>query len=148
MRRVGRCIARRALPGRLDGLDHRRQARVGGDALHLGLGGEHHAVAQGRGHERLHVLGHDVLAPGEQGPRLGRPKEGHRRAGAAQRLVERLNLQGVVQMAGASVAYIRVDEGQVKSVRKGEKILDLAVDKVEPGKVTLSLEGVVVELSH
>jgi hypothetical protein len=70
--------------------------------------------------------------------------------GTAERLLKKLKLQGVVQVGNELVAYIQVDDGGkvVRSVRKGQTILDFNVDNVEAGKVTLSLQGVVVVLDH
>ncbi|MGE5608212.1 MAG: hypothetical protein ACM359_03070 [Bacillota bacterium] len=70
--------------------------------------------------------------------------------GTAERLLKKLKLQGVVQVGSEMVAYIQVDDGGkvVRSVRKGQTILDFSIDGVEPGKVTLSLQGVVVVLGH
>ena len=69
-------------------------------------------------------------------------------SGAAQRLAKKLKLQGVVQMPNGLVAYIKVDNEGVKSVREGGKVLDFVVDRIEPGKVTVSLQAVVVTLEH
>lgn len=68
--------------------------------------------------------------------------------GAAARLLKMLKLQGVVQMGDGLVAYIQVEKEGVKTIRQGETILDFVVENVEPGKVTLSLQGVVVVLGH
>jgi len=68
--------------------------------------------------------------------------------GAAQRLLERLKLQSLVQMGGEPVAYVRVKGEGVQSVRAGGRILDFRVDKITAGGLTLSLDGVVVLLSR
>jgi|GEM_PF-1790756 len=68
--------------------------------------------------------------------------------GAAARLAKQLNLQGVIQMGGSLVAYIGVKGQNVKSVKKGGKILSFTVKDIQPGKVVLSLDGVEVELGH
>ena len=67
--------------------------------------------------------------------------------GAAQTLAKRLKLQGVVQMAGAFTAYVRIDKNTQK-VSEGDKILEFVVSKIQPGKVTLNLDGVEVILGH
>jgi hypothetical protein len=85
------------------------------------------------------------------GRRLVRPAQVQaavKDTGAAARLLAKLNLQGVVDIGGELVAYIQVDKRSVKTVRKGEKVLELTVEEIQPGSVKLSLEGVVVELSH
>jgi hypothetical protein len=68
--------------------------------------------------------------------------------GLAQTLLKRLKLQGVVQMGSTLTAYIQVEKQGTQTVKQGGKILDFIVQKVEPGGVTLSLEGVEVTLSH
>lgn len=68
--------------------------------------------------------------------------------GLAKRLLKRLKLQGVVDMGGEAVAYIQIEKQGVATVKRGQTIMDFVVEKIEPGKVTLSLQGVVVELSH
>ena len=69
-------------------------------------------------------------------------------SGAAQRLVKKLTLQGIVQIGSDLIAYIGVDKQGTKTVRQGEKLLDFVVQDVKPGKVTLTLEGVEVILEH
>src|SRR4051812_45987071 len=66
--------------------------------------------------------------------------------GAAQRLLAKLNLQGVIQMGDDLVAYIQVEKGGVQTVKQGGSIIGLTVEKVEPSRVTLSLQGVLVTL--
>lgn len=68
--------------------------------------------------------------------------------GAAARLLKKLKLQGVVQMGDAMVAYVQVEKEGVQTVRKGQTLLQFMVEDIEPGKVTLSLQGVVVVLGH
>lgn len=69
-------------------------------------------------------------------------------SGAAKTLAKRLKLQGIVQIGDAYTAYVQVEKEGVKSVRKGDTILEFAVKKVEAGKVTLSLDNVEVDLSQ
>ena len=69
-------------------------------------------------------------------------------SGAAARLVKKLKLQGVVQLGADRLAYIQVEKQGTNAVRSGEKVLEFVVSKIEPGKVTLSLDGVDVELRH
>jgi hypothetical protein len=77
--------------------------------------------------------------------------------GAAAKLLERLKLQGVVQLGGEYVAYVAVKSGAeaTKSrrggggsltVRKDDRVLGFTVKEVAPGKVTLDLDNVIVEL--
>lgn len=85
------------------------------------------------------------------GRRLIRPSQtlaAVRDSGAAAKLLGKLKLQGVVQIADGLVAYVQVDKQGTKTVRAGEKLLDFVVKDIEPSKVTLSLEGVEVSLSH
>jgi hypothetical protein len=69
-------------------------------------------------------------------------------SGAAAKLAKKLKLQGIVQTGGDYVAYVQVDEQGLKTVRKGESLLDFVVLDVGPGKVLLALEGVEVALGH
>lgn len=85
------------------------------------------------------------------GSRLIRPSQVQaavKDTGAAARLLERLKLQSVVNMGGESVAYVRVGQEGVRSVRAGGRVLDFVVESVGPGAVKLSLDGVVVTLTH
>jgi hypothetical protein len=75
--------------------------------------------------------------------------------GAAAKLLERLKLQGVVQLGGEYVGYVAVKSGAegtksrrggTQKVRKGDRVLGFTVKGVMPGSVTLELDGVVVEL--
>jgi hypothetical protein len=68
--------------------------------------------------------------------------------GTAERLVKQLKLEGVVTMGGTSVAYIRVKQDGLKAVREGDSVLEFSVKRVEPDKVTLSLQGVTVPLDN
>jgi len=69
-------------------------------------------------------------------------------SGAAAQLLKKLRLQGVVQIGGDLAAYIQVEKQGTKTVRTGEAVLDFVVDRIEGGRVTLSLEGVAVTLEH
>jgi hypothetical protein len=69
-------------------------------------------------------------------------------SGTAQDLLTRLRLQGTVQLGGQPVAYVMVEDQGVKVVRAGERLLDFEVEKVEAGRVELSLQGVRVTLSY
>ncbi len=68
--------------------------------------------------------------------------------GKAARLLKAIKLQGVVQMGTGYVAYVQIDKQGVKTVKSGDSLLSFSVEKVEPGKVTLTLEGVRVVLGH
>ena len=68
--------------------------------------------------------------------------------GTAERLLKMLKLQGVVQIGETTVAYVHVEKEGVKTVRQGDTILDFTVEKVEPNKVMLNLQGVVVTLGQ
>ena len=59
-----------------------------------------------------------------------------------------LKLHGVVQMPSGLVAYIEVKGEGVRDVRKDASILDFVVQDLRPGVVTLSLEGVEVQLKN
>lgn len=85
------------------------------------------------------------------GRRLIRPsqvKAAVKDTGAAAQLLKKLTLQGVVQIGSDQVAYIRVEKKGTRNVKCGEKVLEFVVQKIEPGKITLSLEGVEVMLKH
>ena len=62
--------------------------------------------------------------------------------GAAQRLIRRLELQGISRVGEGMVAYILVDGKRPVTVRRGENVLEFVVSAIEQGKVTLSLQGV------
>jgi hypothetical protein len=66
--------------------------------------------------------------------------------GAAQKLLARVKLQGVVNLGGELVAYVAVEKEGIKTVKKGNTLLSFNVDDVQPGRVVLSLEGVTLEL--
>ena len=68
--------------------------------------------------------------------------------GTAQRLLKALKLQGVIEMDGQLVAYIHVEKQGVQTVRAGEQVLDFVVERIDPGSVTLSLQGVQAKLGH
>jgi hypothetical protein len=68
--------------------------------------------------------------------------------GLAQTLLKKLKLQGVIQVGSTLTAYIDVEKQGTQTVKQGEKILDFIVQRIEPGAVTLSLEGVEVTLGH
>jgi len=85
------------------------------------------------------------------GRRLIRPAQVQaavRDGGAAATLLKRLALRGVVEREGDYVAYVEVEKEGTKVLRKNDSILGFQVEEVAPGKVILSLEGVLVELSH
>jgi hypothetical protein len=68
--------------------------------------------------------------------------------GVAQQLLKKLQLQGVAKMGDRFVAYVSVDKQSVVTVRDGDAVLDFLVESIEPGCVTLSLQGVLVRLQH
>ncbi len=83
------------------------------------------------------------------GRRLIKPsqiKAAVKNTGAAARLLKKLKLQGIVQMGGSSVAYIKVEKKGVKSIRQGDKLLEFVVTKVKSNHVVLELDGVEVKL--
>lgn len=85
------------------------------------------------------------------GMRLIRPTQAQaavKDSGAAKQLAKNLKLHGVVETGGELVAYIQVEKQGVKTVRKGETVLDFTVERIEPAKVLLSLQGVEVWLQH
>lgn len=85
------------------------------------------------------------------GRRLIRPSQVQaavKDTGLADRLAKKLKLQGIVQMGGTLVAYIQVEKQGVKGVRQGDQILDFRIEKIESGKVTLSLQGIQIVLQH
>lgn len=69
-------------------------------------------------------------------------------SGMAARLAKQLKLQGVVDMRGKLMAYIAVEKQGVATVAEGDQVLDFLIERIEPGRVTLVLEGVSVELTH
>lgn len=68
--------------------------------------------------------------------------------GAAERLVKRLKLQGIIEMGGRKVAYVQVDGQNTVSVREGQKVLDMTVAKIESSRVEFSLDGVQASLAY
>lgn len=68
--------------------------------------------------------------------------------GVAGRLAKKLKLQGIVQMGGKAVAYVKVEKQGVKSVRQGDKLLEFLVEKIEPGRVILDLDGIQIQLQN
>ncbi len=101
--------------------------------------------------EPLSVVGPDLgpLFAKMAGRRLIKPsqiKAAVKNTGAAARLLKKLKLQGIVQMGGNSIAYIKVEKKGVKSIRQGDKLLEFVVTKVKSNHVVLELDGVEVEL--
>jgi len=85
------------------------------------------------------------------GKELVKPPQVHaavKDSGLAGKLAKRLKLEGVVQADEGYSAYIRVDNKALETVRQGQKVLDFTVARIEPGAVTLSLEGVEVVVTH
>lgn len=68
--------------------------------------------------------------------------------GRAQRLLKSLKLQGIVQQNGNLVAYIEVEKSSTQVVSSGDKLLEFVVEKIESGRVTLTLDGVAVVLAQ
>ena len=68
--------------------------------------------------------------------------------GAAARLVKQLKLRGVVEMPDGLVAYIELASEGVRDVRKGDRVLVFEVKDLQPGAVTLTLDGVEVQLKN
>jgi hypothetical protein len=68
--------------------------------------------------------------------------------GTAGRLAKQLKLQGIVQIGDELVAYVQVEKAGVKTVRKGQTLLDFLVEDIEAGKIKLSWQGVIVFLEH
>jgi len=67
--------------------------------------------------------------------------------GVAQRMAQRLRLQGIVNMGGQYVAYVAVDKDpSAMSLRTGSKILEFTVVSVEEKTITLDREGVQIVL--
>ena len=85
------------------------------------------------------------------GRRLLRPaqvKAAVKDTGTAARLARKLRLQGVVRMGDRLNAYVEIQNQGVRAVGEGDKVLDFVVKRIEPGKITLSLQGVEVVLGH
>jgi len=119
------------------------------------IGGDHEPVnvvaEEGLGRPVVSAPDTDGLLREMAGRRLIRPSQALaavKDSGAASKLLGKLKLQGVVRTADRLIAYVQVDKQGTKTVRTGDKLLDFVVKNVEPGKVTLSLEGVEVSLSH
>jgi hypothetical protein len=92
----------------------------------------------------------DVLAR-MAGRRLVRPARiiaAVKDTGAAERLVKRLKLQGVISMGGKNVAYVQVDGKRTVSVRENEKLMEMVVQKIDSGSVLFSLDGVEAQLTY
>lgn len=68
--------------------------------------------------------------------------------GVAEKMAKNLKLRGVVQLGKDMVAYVEVGKFGVKSVHSGEKVLEFVVEDIQPGLVTLSLNGVNVVLRN
>jgi hypothetical protein len=68
--------------------------------------------------------------------------------GAAQKLLATLKLQGVIRIGSQYVAYVAVDKGGTATVHQGDSLSRFMVDKIEPGHLLLSLDGVTVTLGH
>lgn len=68
--------------------------------------------------------------------------------GTALRLAKSLKLQGVAQIGDEYVAYIQVEKEGLAAVRERQELLQFTVEKIEPGRVTLSLQGVRVLLGR
>ena len=68
--------------------------------------------------------------------------------------MKRLKLQGVVHIGVEVIAYIEVGEdgakgkATVRRVREGENVLSFTVETIEPGSVTLMLDGVLTKLQQ
>ena len=68
--------------------------------------------------------------------------------GAAAKLAKKLKFQGIIQVDDGYVAYVQTEEEGLRTLRKGDAILDFVVRDVGADKVVLSLEGVEVMLGH
>ena len=85
------------------------------------------------------------------GRRLFRPAQiqaAVKDTGLARKLLGGLTLCGVTQIGNDRLAYVKTKAGAVKKVKVGEKVLDFVVEQIEPGQLTLSLDGVNVKLTH
>ena len=119
----------------------------------VGTAGGTTELSARRGIAALPAVGVDLgpLLVKMAGVRLIKPPQAQaavKDTGAAAKLAKKLHLQGVVKMGEELVAYIQVDKAGVKTVRQGGQILEFLVERVEPGRVTLSLQGVQVVLEH
>ena len=111
------------------------------------------AASRRQGPRPLTSPKHDVQAlqaklAGQMLIRPSQVKAAVKDAGTAGRLLGQLKLHGVVQMPSGLVAYIEVKGEGVRDVRKDASILDFVVQDLRPGVVTLSLEGVEVQLKN
>ena len=68
--------------------------------------------------------------------------------GVAKELAKRLKLEGVIELDGQYVAYIKRDKSPSISLREQDTILDFTVRAVKPGRVVLSIDGIDVVLSQ
>ena len=85
------------------------------------------------------------------GRRLIRPPQAQaavKDSGVAREMLKKLTLQGVAKVGQDRVAYVLVQGQGVVTVRENDAVLGFVVQKIEAGKVTLSLEGVEVALGH
>lgn len=68
--------------------------------------------------------------------------------GAAQELLARLTLQSIVQLGGEPVAYVRIENKGVQTLKEGGRILAFVVEEIKGGRIKLSLDGVMVNLTY
>ena len=66
--------------------------------------------------------------------------------GLAQKLVKKLKLQGIVLQNEHYIAYVRLPDKRTARIRDNDMIIDFNVDRITSQSVTLSLNGVQVEL--
>lgn len=93
----------------------------------------------------------DALLTKTAGVRLIRPSNALAAVkdnGIAKKLLARMKLQGVTELAGTPVAYIGIEKMGTQTVKVGDSVLDFQVQAISSGQVTLSLDGVVVELKY
>ena len=93
----------------------------------------------------------DVLLTKTAGVRLIRPSNALAAVkdnGVAKKLLARMKLQGVTELAGTPVAYIGIEKMGTQTVKVGDSVLDFQVQAINPGQVTLSLDGVIVDLKY
>ena len=69
-------------------------------------------------------------------------------SGTAEQLLKKLKLRGVVKMGASRIAYISIEKQGTKKVQQGDKLLGFVIENITMGKVTLSLQGVEVILTH
>lgn len=92
-----------------------------------------------------------VLATRLAGATFIRPaqiKAAVRDSGAAQKLLKRLKLQGIVEAGEGRIAYIAIEGMGVQTVRSGEQVLDFTIQDIKANSIVLTLEGVQVELRY